>query len=211
MDIELSTLISEVTHLTQEYQTNLTGMNNPTLKARLLSKNDEIALNIRAIRDEFVTELRDVDMEPEERQPYQVAMRDLLRDFKLLQRECDLKRNEMTRDEVVCEPQAVPQTYQDVAQVGDDLQDKTQEAITRMQGYALEAEDVGIATDAKMAGQIQQMGAIDEGFGELHQGAKAARATMRQIAKGACADRCIQVLCGLNLVTLVVCIVMVSI
>lgn len=66
-----------------------------------------------------------------------------------------------------------------------------------------EAEEIGVATAAKMDEQMAQMGHIAEGLNDIEYNIKRAQKTAQTMAKNAASDRCIQVLC----VAIFICII----
>lgn len=174
----------------------------------------QIAQQIRTCKEAYVLELR--GLPPEEMASHKAALVERMTVFKQLLLEYEAKKSEINKDQLMNEavtfdPEANPDnmTQQQMVQYGDDLQDKTQEALTRMAGMVDESEQIGKATMAKMDEQTAQMKGIHQDMEDVQANINRAKGTMKQIARGAATDICIIVECVCILIFLTIIIVLI--
>lgn len=76
---------------------------------------------------------------------------------------------------------------------------------------ALEAEDIGIETAAKIDRELEQMGRIAEDLDDVNYNTQRAKDTALALARGAAGDLCIQILCGGIAICTITVIILVSV
>jgi len=101
-----------------------------------------------------------------------------------------------------------PLTLEQATQEADRIQDASQASVKRSMGMALQAEQVGISTLQKMHEQEEQMDRIEEGMQDVKANIKRSKKLVNQIARSAMSDRCIQALCVLITIAVMVMIVL---
>eukprot|EP00386_Alphamonas_edax_P016160 GDKI01049369.1.p1 GENE.GDKI01049369.1~~GDKI01049369.1.p1 ORF type:complete len:255 (+),score=71.97 GDKI01049369.1:147-911(+) len=164
----------------------------------LIQQCEFTARQIRTTREAYMLELR--SLPPEEAKSYHANLDDLMRDFKNLTNELEWKKNEMSKDQMMAPPPEDQQqlyTAEQMIMEGDRVQDATQAALDRIQRNVIETEGVGVEIVNKMEVQTEQMARVHEAMLDIEDNLTRARKTLHQIAVNAVSDRCIQVLCGL--------------
>eukprot|EP00917_Polyrhabdina_sp_WS-2016_P013457 GHVP01029569.1.p1 GENE.GHVP01029569.1~~GHVP01029569.1.p1 ORF type:complete len:217 (+),score=39.87 GHVP01029569.1:842-1492(+) len=213
MYAELDSQISETQTLLDELGSRLKKLHNYTGRERNEKQQECVAIisQLKTIKESFSLELRSVDQEY--KHSYEEAMRDHIRTFKHLLREFESKKHELDRSAIVAEAQQEDSNpyfmnSQQLAQEGDNIQDKTQESIDRMKAMVHEAEDIGVATTQKMDQQIEQMQRVQGNLDDVDYNLQRARGTVGKIAKDAASDRCIQILCVAIWICLIIVLVL---
>eukprot|EP01056_Protomagalhaensia_sp_Gyna25_P001867 Protomagalhaensia_sp_Gyna_25__1866@NODE_198_length_4488_cov_14_125646_g153_i0_p3_GENE_NODE_198_length_4488_cov_14_125646_g153_i0NODE_198_length_4488_cov_14_125646_g153_i0_p3_ORF_typecomplete_len220_score67_90VSNARE_C/PF12352_8/7_9e02VSNARE_C/PF12352_8/2_8e05Sec20/PF03908_13/3_3e02Sec20/PF03908_13/4_3e02Sec20/PF03908_13/0_0014DUF948/PF06103_11/2_4DUF948/PF06103_11/1_2DUF948/PF06103_11/6e02Laminin_I/PF06008_14/0_061Laminin_I/PF06008_14/14Laminin_I/PF06008_14/38ArsC/PF03960_15/0_072DUF1307/PF06998_ len=209
---ELDGLLSDL----KETLHNTTNFNPEDRQAKLM-RAQRLLQNIKSTKELCLLEARSL-LSGQEKAEVEDALRKRMEVYRELYYEFNNKKNEIDRDQLQAEAEAesmdamegASQT-QALIQKGDQLQDQTQEAISRMKGLAVNAEDIGIATAQKMEAQMEQMGKVAEHLDDVQYNTKRAKDTALQMARGAAKDLCIQILCGSIGVCLITIIVLVSI
>eukprot|EP01068_Selenidium_serpulae_P010300 Selendium_serpulae@DN5426_c0_g1_i1.p2 len=210
-DVEAQGL--EIDSLLQELRNALKQVKsfNAADRTSRLQACARIAQQIRTCKEAFVLELR--ALPPEEMQTHKAALVERMNIFKQLLHEYEAKKSEISRDQLMSEapvfdPEADPDnmTQQQMVEYGDDLQDKTQEALTRMAGMVDESEQIGKATVEKMDEQTAQMKGIQTDMQDVQASIDRAKGTMKSISKGAATDICIivEVICILVFLTIII-------
>eukprot|EP01055_Gregarina_sp_Pseudo9_P004931 Gregarina_sp_Pseudo_9__4930@NODE_516_length_2662_cov_8_912695_g487_i0_p2_GENE_NODE_516_length_2662_cov_8_912695_g487_i0NODE_516_length_2662_cov_8_912695_g487_i0_p2_ORF_typecomplete_len220_score54_98VSNARE_C/PF12352_8/1_9e03VSNARE_C/PF12352_8/2_1e05Sec20/PF03908_13/3_3e02Sec20/PF03908_13/2_4e02Sec20/PF03908_13/8_8e05RTC/PF01137_21/0_007Bac_GDH/PF05088_12/0_075FUSC/PF04632_12/0_08DUF1307/PF06998_11/1_3e03DUF1307/PF06998_11/0_35VSNARE/PF05008_15/0_11VSNARE/PF05008_15/74Synaptobrevin/PF00957_21/4_1e len=190
---------------------------NPEDRQLKLTRAQRSIQSIKTLKEACLLEARSL-ASAQERSDVEDALRRRMQVFRDLCNDFQNKKNEIDRDQLQAEAEAesldgmegTSQT-QALIQKGDQLQDQTQDAISRMKGLAVDAEDVGIAAAQKMDAQMEQMGRVAEHLDDVQYNTKRARDTAVQMAKGAAKDLCIQILCGGIVLCLITIIVLISV
>ena len=94
--------------------------------------------------------------------------------------------------------------------MGDRLQDKTEESLRRTLRMAHEAEAVGAKTLENMYSQEERMGRLHEDMDTIHDNLQRSKKLLGQLARGAASDRCVQILCAMITLALIIMIVLVA-
>jgi hypothetical protein len=101
-----------------------------------------------------------------------------------------------------------PMTLEQAVATADRIQDQSHASVKRSMGMALQAEQLGVATLQKMHEQEEQMDAIAEDMEDVKANIKRSKKLVAQIARSAMSDRCIQLLCVLITIAVMVMIVL---
>lgn len=73
---------------------------------------------------------------------------------------------------------------------GDDLQDRTQESINRIRDLTIESEKIGADVTADLEVQSEKLNAVKSTVRDIDENIVSANATIRQIARSICRDKC---------------------
>mmetsp|Transcript_108770 Transcript_108770/g.318214 ORF Transcript_108770/g.318214 Transcript_108770/m.318214 type:complete len:234 (+) Transcript_108770:105-806(+) len=101
-----------------------------------------------------------------------------------------------------------PVTLEQAAAMAERTQDESKTSVARSMRMVLEAEQVGIATLDKMHEQEEQMNRIGEEVEDIKANLKRSKKLIGQIARSAASDRCIQMLCVLITISIMIMIVL---
>mmetsp|Transcript_138686 Transcript_138686/g.360467 ORF Transcript_138686/g.360467 Transcript_138686/m.360467 type:complete len:262 (-) Transcript_138686:70-855(-) len=101
-----------------------------------------------------------------------------------------------------------PMTLEQAVATADHIQNESRSSVARSLGMALQAEQVGIATLEKMHEQNEQMARIGEEVEDIKANIARSKKLVGQIARGAARDRCIQMLCVLITIAIMVMVVL---
>lgn len=101
-----------------------------------------------------------------------------------------------------------PMTLEQAVATADRVQNESQASVARSLGMALQAEQVGIGTLEKMHEQEEQMSRIGEEVEDIKANIARSKKLVGQIARGAARDRCIQMLCVMITIAIMVMIVL---
>lgn len=219
MSADVEVLLRELDALLGDLKETLhhtTNFNAEDRQLKLLRAQRYIQ-SVKTVKEACLLEARSL-ASPQERADVEEALRRRMEVFRDLCNEYTNKKNEIDRESLQAGAEApsvegvegVSQT-QALIQKGDQLQDQTQDAISRMKGLAVDAEEVGIATAQKMEAQMEQMGRVAEHLDDVQYNTKRARETALAMAKGAAKDLCIQILCGGITICLITIIILVSV
>lgn len=97
-----------------------------------------------------------------------------------------------------------PLTAEQALAMADETQNKSHASVARSKKMVLEAEQVGIATLDKMYAQEEQLGRIAEEVEDIKANIARSKKLVSQIARSAAGDRCIQILCLLITIAILV-------
>ena len=106
------------------------------------------------------------------------------------------------------EDQVVAREQRKAIALGDQLQDKTEASLKRIQKMAAEAETLGATALHQMQAQEERLNAFNEDLDEIDSDLRRARQVIGQLAKGAAGDRCVQLLCVFISLALLLCLVL---
>eukprot|EP01066_Platyproteum_vivax_P020964 Platyproteum_vivax@DN8917_c0_g1_i1.p1 len=195
----------EIDHLLDDLKGALKRIKTFNTEERRERLNDcmSIIQQLRTAREAYMLELRSVS--EEELPAHQSALNERMNVFKQLLQEYEFKKSEINKEELTAENAGVINEYsnpdqmdqQQLINYGDHVQDKTQDSINRMAKMTNAAEIVGNETNLQIAGQIEQMTAIEMNVQEIRSDVKRAKTLATQIARNAAGDRCIQILLAL--------------
>lgn len=217
MNFAVEAQARELDTLLEEFRDTLRQVNNfnsgdRQLKLQLCAQLEQ---QIKTARAGYILELK--TLEDEE---MQTKCRQWLRErnatFQNLVSELEIRKNEIDRSLLQAEAAETEDvnveglTIQQAVVKGDKIQDRTQEAVDRIQKLVADAEDVGLATAQKMDEQLVQMGYVGEGITDVEYNAKRARHTAKVMARNAASDRCIQVLSVAILICVVIAIILIA-
>ncbi|CEM11002.1 unnamed protein product [Vitrella brassicaformis CCMP3155] len=175
---------------------------------------DFIAQQVRTAREAYQLEMR--SLAPEDARQHKANLDERMRDFKMLLNQLEWKKNELDREQLTGGAVDVGEEVIDVDQMnaqqiidtGDRVQDKTQQSLDRTKRMIGDAEQVGQQVVQRLDQQTDQMARIHDQMHDIENNLTRAKATMRTIARNAVSDRCIQMLCGLICLTIVIMIVL---
>lgn len=97
-----------------------------------------------------------------------------------------------------------PMTMDQAVATGSHLQDASKASVARSIGMALRCEEVGITTLGEMREQEEQMARIGQEMEDVKANLRRSKQLVSQIARGAARDRCIQSLCVLITISVMV-------
>lgn len=103
---------------------------------------------------------------------------------------------------------ADPMTLEQCVAEADHTQDASKKAIERTEAMALQAEQIGVATLETMYAQEEQMNRIGNDMEDVKANIKRSKKLVGQIARSAASDRCIQMICALITISVMVMIVL---
>uniref|UniRef100_A0A0G4HDC3 t-SNARE coiled-coil homology domain-containing protein n=1 Tax=Chromera velia CCMP2878 TaxID=1169474 RepID=A0A0G4HDC3_9ALVE len=154
---------------------------------------------------------------PAEMSTHKKTLQDMKRELKRLNGELEWKKNEFTQENFSTTTAGVrmedpaqeeEMSREQIVKEGDRVQDKTQDALNRMQRDIEETEALGNNIVAKQQEQLEQLNRVGDHMHDLQDNIKRARKTLLSISKHAAGDRCIQVVCGLIFIAVVVIVVL---
>eukprot|EP00930_Biecheleria_cincta_P087344 TRINITY_DN7658_c0_g1_i1.p1 TRINITY_DN7658_c0_g1~~TRINITY_DN7658_c0_g1_i1.p1 ORF type:complete len:234 (+),score=64.38 TRINITY_DN7658_c0_g1_i1:138-839(+) len=97
-----------------------------------------------------------------------------------------------------------PITLDQAVAVAENTQKESKSSLARSLGMVLQAEQVGIATLEKMHAQEEQMSRIGEDMEDIKENLKRSKKLVGQIARSAANDRCIQALCAMIAIAILI-------
>eukprot|EP00439_Symbiodinium_sp_Y106_P053054 s2415_g7.t1 len=97
-----------------------------------------------------------------------------------------------------------PVTLEQAAAIAERTQKESSSSLARSLGLVTRAEQIGISTLAKMHEQEETFDRITEDMEDIKANIKRSRKLVGQIARSAAGDRCIQILCVLITIAVLV-------
>eukprot|EP00915_Cephaloidophora_sp_WS-2016_P006946 GHVH01009384.1.p1 GENE.GHVH01009384.1~~GHVH01009384.1.p1 ORF type:complete len:382 (+),score=61.50 GHVH01009384.1:187-1332(+) len=184
-------------------------------EARLRACND-LDSKIKDIRQVYIREIKEIPSGGDERILFVQDLKEQMDRYKRLKIQFDERKNALDRDgmDTQIDTNAMDQPLNNEQQMaaainlGDKLQDKTEDAIHNMMGLATEAEDVAVATDQKLADQNEQLERIAAGYDNITAATKIAKKETKKMATALCRDKFIMGLFFIDLlfVVAIICI-----
>eukprot|EP00922_Rhytidocystis_sp_ex-Travisia-forbesii_P057759 GHVS01085487.1.p1 GENE.GHVS01085487.1~~GHVS01085487.1.p1 ORF type:complete len:224 (+),score=31.71 GHVS01085487.1:68-739(+) len=185
-------------------------------KRQRFSEINRITQQVRTAKEAYVLELRGVPVE--DARVFRAELGEKMDQFKNLLTEYEWKKTEISREQLVGQGETVNEAdidvddmdRQQIVAYGDEVQDQTLESIKRMKRVVGETEQIGHEVVQRLDEQTEQMARIHENMNDVEYNIKRAQNTMRSIARNAASDRCVQVVCCLVALLLIVVIALVA-
>jgi len=187
-------------------------VNSTAEQQKQIAQCERLAHRVKNAIESYRLELRALPRE--QQSEHQSRLRGLDESLRQARAQIDWKR--MDADQAAAalsvgapagaEAETAPMTLEQAVTAGNDIQDASKASVARSLGMALQAEQVGIATLGKMNEQDEQMARISGEVDDIQANIARSRKLVGQIASGAARNRCIQVLCLLITVTVLVAI-----
>jgi len=163
---------------------------------------DRLAKRARDSLEAYRLEVR--PLPKEEQTQHQKRIKDLEEGIKQCKAQTDWKRMDSEPAAPVDEPDSGPLNLEQAVELADKTQDKSKASVDRSKKMLLEAEQVGIATLDQMHMQEEQMNKIAEDVEDIKANIVRSKKLVAAIARSAATDRCVQMLCLLVTIAIVV-------
>mmetsp|Transcript_67968 Transcript_67968/g.141925 ORF Transcript_67968/g.141925 Transcript_67968/m.141925 type:complete len:243 (+) Transcript_67968:204-932(+) len=181
-------------------------------KQQRIASCEKLAQRVKNALDSYKLETR--TLSPAEQVPHQHRIRSLEEGLKQAKTQIEWKR--LDTEAAAAHPssggsgpqapdvEAGPMSLQEAVESADRTQDESQASLARSMNMVLRAEEVGIATLTKMHEQEEQMARIAEDVEDVKANIARSKKLVSQIARGAARDRCIQLLCAMITIAIMV-------
>lgn len=170
----------------------------------------------RTLLESYKLELRQVPSE--EKGEYVRRLDDFAKRQKALQTELGWKKGEAQRSQLIPKDRVAAGDEelgdlktQQLVELGDRLNKKTGESLSRTKKMALEAEQIGVTTLEKLNAQQEQISRVNEDMDDVQHNLDRSKKLLGQIARNAASDRCIQILCLLVTITIIACVTLAAV
>lgn len=206
----------EIDYLLEDYRRILRELQNDATEEKIYKSSHDISTineKVKIAKDAYFIEIKNM---PEKEQisligkikgkmsilenlnmEYDFVKSKFLYDYK------DKTNKEQTREQIL--------TTKEAEIRGDAIQDKTQESINRMKKLVNESEHITKSAAEKLADQNLKLMEVTDKVDDVEINVAHAKNTIREIAKGALADRFIRLLMLMVFIALIILIILIAI